>query len=102
MTSKLIKSGFALAALFAAPLAAQAADLPAPTYKAPAYVAPSYANWSGFYLGVNAGYGFGKSNWDVPAVSPSPKGAVYGGTIGYNFQTAPGCGASKATSTSPA
>jgi len=87
MTSKLIKSGFALAALFAAPLAAQAADLPAPTYKAPAYVAPSYANWSGFYLGVNAGYGFGKSNWDVPAVSPSPKGAVYGGTIGYNFQT---------------
>jgi len=87
MTSKLIKSGFALAALLAAPLAAHGADLPRPAYKAPAYVAPSYANWSGFYLGLNAGYGFGKSNWDIPAVSPDPKGALYGGTVGYNFQT---------------
>ena len=73
--------------LVARPIAAQAADLSSPNYKAPAYSAPSYSNWSGFYLGLNAGYGFGKSNWDVPAVSPSPKGGLFGVTAGYNFQT---------------
>jgi outer membrane immunogenic protein len=85
MKSFLIRTGFAAAALALAPLAAQAADLPA--YKAPVYTAPAYANWTGFYLGLNAGYGFGKSDWDVPAVSTSPKGALFGGTVGYNFQT---------------
>lgn len=85
MTSKLIRTGFAAAALLMAPLAAQAADLP--SYKAPARLAPSYSNWTGFYVGINGGYGFGDSTWDVPAVSNSPKGAVAGGTLGYNFQT---------------
>jgi outer membrane immunogenic protein len=73
--------------LLLAPIAAQAADLRTPNYKSPAYVAPAYANWSGFYLGLNAGYGFGKSNWDVPASTNSPKGFLGGGTIGYNLQT---------------
>jgi outer membrane immunogenic protein len=85
MNTKMIRTGFAIAALLIAPMAAQAADLPS---KAPAYRdAPSYANWTGFYVGLNAGYGFGKSNWDVPAVSPSPKGGLFGATLGYNFQT---------------
>jgi outer membrane immunogenic protein len=70
-----------------APLAAQGADLPRGPYKAPAYVAPAYANWTGFYVGLNAGYGFAKSDWDFPAVNLSPKGFVGGGTVGYNFQT---------------
>jgi outer membrane immunogenic protein len=87
MTSKLIRTGFAITALVAATLTANAADLRTPSYKAPSYVAPSYGNWSGFYLGVNFGYGFGKSNWDVPVVSPSPKGALFGVTAGYNLQT---------------
>ena len=46
--------------------AAAAADLPpasAPYYKAPMY-APPYYNWTGFYLGVNGGGGFGRSSWD--------------------------------------
>ncbi len=77
----------AVAAFLIAPIAAQAADLSSPNYKAPAYSAPAYSNWSGFYLGLNAGYGFGKSNWDAPAVSPSPKGGLFGVTAGYNFQT---------------
>lgn len=81
-----IKAGIAAAAILLAPIAAQAADLPS-TYKSPAYSAPIYASWTGLYLGLNAGYGFGKSNWDVPAVSPSPKGGLFGVTAGYNFQT---------------
>jgi outer membrane immunogenic protein len=37
----------------------QAADLEPRTYaKAPAYVAPIF-NWSGFYIGADAGYGWG-------------------------------------------
>lgn len=87
MTTTVSRIGFAAAAILFAPLAAQAADLPRGPYKAPAYVAPAYANWTGFYVGLNAGYGFGKSDWDIPAVSPSPKGFVGGGTIGYNLQT---------------
>ena len=85
MMTKSIRTGIAVAALLIAPIAAQAADLP--TVKAPAYSVPSYANWTGFYVGINAGYGFGKSEWDVPLVSPEPKGAVAGLTLGYNFQT---------------
>jgi outer membrane immunogenic protein len=87
MMTKLIRSGVAIAVMFFATIAAQAADLPRPSYKGPAYTAPSYANWTGFYVGLNAGYGFGKSTWDVPALSLSPKGAVFGVTLGYNFQT---------------
>jgi outer membrane immunogenic protein len=86
MKSTLIRTGIAAVVLLAAPLAAQAADLRQP-YKAPSYSEPVYANWSGFYVGLNAGYGFGTSNWDVPAVNTSPKGAVAGLTLGYNFQT---------------
>jgi outer membrane immunogenic protein len=86
MIAKLIRPCFAVVALLTASAAAQAADLPQ-SYKAPAYVAPAYANWTGFYLGLNGGYGFGKSAWDAPVVSPDPKGALFGITGGYNFQT---------------
>lgn len=86
MKFKLIRSGL-IAALLALPVAAQAADLSTPSYKAPSYVAPSYATWSGFYVGLNAGYGFGTSRWDVPAMSISTSGFVAGLTLGYNFQT---------------
>jgi outer membrane immunogenic protein len=82
----MIRTGVSLAALMIAPIAGHAADLPR-SYKAPAYVAPVYANWTGFYVGLNAGYGFGKSDWDFPAVSTSPNGFLGGVTLGYNFQT---------------
>lgn len=94
MTDRCIMLCRALAAalLLCAPLgAAGAADMRmAPAYKAPGYPAPVFFSWSGFYLGVNAGYGFGWSNWTSAAVTTGGfgvNGAVAGGTIGYNVQT---------------
>lgn len=81
-----IRTAIAATALLFASLVTQAADFPGLSYKAPVY-APVYASWSGFYVGLNAGYGFATSHWDVPAVSASPRGALAGGTIGYNLQT---------------
>jgi outer membrane immunogenic protein len=85
MMTTMIRGGLAAAALLIAPLVAQAADLNRGGYKAPIYSAAGY--WSGVYVGINGGYGFGRSNWDFPAVSPSPKGGLFGVTLGYNFQT---------------
>jgi outer membrane immunogenic protein len=86
MNRKLILMGLAAALSLSAPLGAEAADM-GPAYTAPAYVAPLYASWTGFYVGVNVGYGFGQSDWTVPVVSPSPDGVLAGGTLGYNLQT---------------
>jgi outer membrane immunogenic protein len=87
------------AAVFAAAVAsAVAADLPVRTYtKAPALAAPY--DWSGFYIGANAGYGSSRLNWfftnDLvtpgPAADEGPHratGALAGGQIGYNWQMA--------------
>ncbi len=54
----------ACAGLLAAAVASPsfAADLPRPAYKAPIYTAPAFS-WSGFYVGLNAGYGWGRSSW---------------------------------------
>lgn len=92
MNSKLIGAIFAAGIIFVSSFAANAADLPRPTYKGPVYTAPGGFSWSGFYLGLNAGYGFGKSSWTNPATSVTTgdfdvKGPVAGLTGGYNFQT---------------
>ena len=67
-------------------LTASAADLPR---RAPAYVSPAYAplfTWTGFYAGINGGYGFGDSKGTGNALAGSPNGGLVGGTIGYNYQ----------------
>lgn len=69
--------------------AASAADLP--SRKGPV-VAPVYApvfTWTGFYVGGNAGYGFGQvdsTNLGVIGQYDDPDGFVGGGQIGYNYQ----------------
>ena len=87
MKMQSIRICFAIAAMLITPIAAQAADLPRPQYKAPAYVEPAF-NWTGFYVGFNAGYGWGKSNWTGAAgdFTVAPKGWMAGGTLGYNYQ----------------
>jgi len=55
--------------------------------KAPVYVAPIY-NWTGFYVGINGGGGWGKSDWNNAFGNADAKlsGGLAGGTIGYNYQ----------------
>lgn len=81
--------------LLAAAGEAMAADLPpvAPPPRAPATYVPIAApiyNWSGIYIGINGGYGFGDTNWTaVPTGSFNVDGGLVGGTIGANWQMGP-------------
>ena len=105
---RLFLSAVAFSAVAVGP--ALAADLPR---KAPAYVppAPPPYNWTGFYVGLNGGYSWGKATGDVdapflsglPFTDPSllsldsrvssgnlkPKGGIFGGQLGYNWQVGP-------------
>jgi outer membrane immunogenic protein len=76
---------------------ALAADLPPPVGPAPrapaVYLPPApIFTWSGFYLGINGGWGFGKSDWTV---SPfgfdtgnfNVNGGLVGATAGANWQS---------------
>ena len=61
------------AGLVAASMASSsfAADLSRPVYKAPVYVAP-YFSWTGFYVGINGGYGWGSSSWSSAVLLGPP------------------------------
>ena len=54
--------------------------------KAPAYV-QAY-NWTGLYVGVNGGGGWGHSAWSGATGTSgfNTTGGVVGGTVGYNYQ----------------
>jgi outer membrane immunogenic protein len=77
----------AAAGLLALTASAGAADLPRRydpvPQRAPAYM-PVY-NWTGFYLGINGGGGWGNSRWDSTG-DFTLSGGLIGGTIGYNWQ----------------
>jgi len=94
----------ALAALLATP--ALAADLyrPAPIYKAPPAAVPAAYSWTGFYIGLNGGYGWNQSTGDSYCITPGgvlngvgcdtpntgvvkPGGGLFGGQAGYNLQS---------------
>jgi outer membrane immunogenic protein len=92
----------AVAAGLALPSPVPAADLPraAPAYKAAPV--PAAANWTGFYAGLNAGYGWGAGTSSLEYLFlgvPTPislgvpgsyrnqsSGFIGGGQVGYNFQ----------------
>jgi len=75
---------------------AVAADMQPPIPYLPQSM-PEMAGWTGFYVGVNAGGGFGTAKNDFSiAGAPSfatvdlpQKGAIGGGQIGYNWQAGP-------------
>ena len=73
---------------------AVAADLSRPVYKPVPPLPPVMQNWSGFYVGLNAGGGIGTGSSDfiiagVPAfasVDNQLQGAIGGGQAGFNWQ----------------
>jgi outer membrane immunogenic protein len=82
---------------------ASAADLPpAQSVYAKAPMVSPATNWSGFYGGVNVGYGWGNNDTDLADATPAPNagatdlapqslsgrssGVIGGGQIGYNWQ----------------
>jgi outer membrane immunogenic protein len=84
----------AIAVSLTLPGIAGAADLGQPIYKAPVVVAPF--SWTGFYIGGQAGYGWGSSDEtffngpNAPGFAGTQKydikGGVAGGVVGYNYQ----------------
>ncbi|BAT57583.1 hypothetical protein GJW-30_1_00089 [Variibacter gotjawalensis] len=84
---------FFAAALFAttALTSAHAADLGRPVYKAPVVV-EQYTTWNGFYIGGNAGYGWGRAtafDGGVNIGRVDVEGFTGGGQIGFNWHLAP-------------
>jgi outer membrane immunogenic protein len=77
-------------------VSAFAADLPTRKGPPPApYYAPPPFSWTGFYVGVNGGYGttdlrgnnFGAGSGVGPVSAfGNPSGGMIGGTAGYNYQ----------------
>jgi len=88
---------FATSAAMLVAAGAQAADLSYKKPAAPVYVAPAFS-WTGFYVGLNAGYAFSNSDsinvsgnpafaaLGVPSYKLSRDGFIGGGQIGYNYQ----------------
>jgi outer membrane immunogenic protein len=59
--------------------------------KAPIYATPPY-NWTGGYIGINGGGGWGSSDFSgLPFATNSfrTSGGLVGGTLGYNWQAGP-------------
>jgi outer membrane immunogenic protein len=94
---KLLQGTIALMAMGMA-VPAVAADLPARTYtKAPAMIAAAY-DWSGFYIGINGGWGSSRKCWDqntglggtffAADGCHDATGGVVGGQAGYRWQSA--------------
>jgi outer membrane immunogenic protein len=91
------------ALLMAGTIPAMAADLPV---KAPPPIAAPILIWNGFYAGFNGGYSFGRSSRELNFVTPAGgaiippggvissggtelEGGLFGGQIGYNWQSSP-------------
>ena len=66
---------------------ALAADLPRamPPTRAPIFV-PGYS-WTGFYVGINGGGAWGRSDWSGFASDNDASGGLVGVTAGYNWQS---------------
>ena len=91
-------AALAAVAVFGFGSVASAADLPAKAPMSRAPVAAPAFSWTGFYVGIHAGYGWSNSTATVtdPTLILAPaslnqngNGIIGGGQIGYNWQLAP-------------
>ena len=93
---KFLLGAVALIALGAA-VPASAADLaPQPYTKAPPLMMAAIYDWSGFYIGLNGGWGSSRKCWDATTAGGvflgsegchDATGGVAGGQIGYRWQS---------------
>ncbi|HMF23058.1 MAG TPA: outer membrane protein [Pseudolabrys sp.] len=86
---RLISAGVAALVAMTMMAAANAADIlrrETMPMGAPAYYVPY--NWTGFYVGINGGGGWGSSDWSANSIDVS--GGLVGGTLGYNWQLGQG------------
>lgn len=93
---KALLAGCAALAVLCSANATYAADMarPAPVYKAPPIVAPPAYSWTGIYLGLEGGGGWGRENYGdntlsalpTSPVSQRPDGGIFGGVLGYRYQ----------------
>jgi outer membrane immunogenic protein len=93
---KLLVAGISAAALCGAP--ALAADIPtkapAPAYVGKGPVAAPIFNWTGFYVGIEGGGGWGSTkhtnaNNGISSSRDNISGGLFGATYGYNWQSGP-------------
>ena len=91
---RILLAGLGLFAL-AATQSAVAADRPLPYKAPPPPVVDPIFNWTGFYIGVNAGYGWSPWSDQLQDLSNgpgnlfnglSPEGGFGGGQVGFNWQ----------------
>ena len=85
----LAAAAIAVGAAAPAVAAALSARAPAPYTKAPAIVQAAY-DWSGFYVGINGGWGTSDVNWNADGFgdegSHHATGGTVGGQVGYRWQ----------------
>ena len=88
------KVALAAAALVIGTVSASAADLAARPYTKAPVAALAVYNWTGFYIGADVGYGWGRSTGTLANAagafpvnySLDPSGVIGGGFVGYNWQ----------------
>jgi outer membrane immunogenic protein len=87
----MLKKFLITSAVLVLPIGAYAADLPVKA--APYAPMPAAYNWTGGYVGINAGYGLGNTviddkdcSFSCSSQTLSPSGFTIGGTLGYNYQ----------------
>ncbi len=85
---RVLLAGVALAALMGS---ASAADIPRRVVERPVAAPVPHVmayNWTGFYAGLNAGWGWGTGSLSGPPPTGDMEGngGLIGGTLGYNWQ----------------
>jgi outer membrane immunogenic protein len=85
---RIILAGIGALAVITTLCSANAADIArrqAMPTKAPAL---QLYNWTGAYIGINGGGGFGRTDVSAPLATGgfNTRGGIVGGTIGYNYQ----------------
>jgi outer membrane immunogenic protein len=91
---KLLAAAAGASALAALATTAWAADLPPPVIAKAPPPPPAWYDWTGFYVGGNGGYSFGRASTTITTTtgiapfsgSQNVNGGLGGGQIGYNWQ----------------